>query len=342
MFAVQKCTIRLASRVCSRRVVWFSSGGSGGIDDPYGVESDNARLSARDKELLKMSDDERFKELQHHVQSTLSSSEAQTKLAEHVLSNHALKAREVRQNHPERHEWEKLQKKYLKALEQREKQSTKTSEYQELLDTHGLSSSSNDQPTEEDVSAPSSNPWAAENLAWVAHDVRSDEEAVEFMPPELLQAQKLNRRQATPIPTYLLSVNNLALLRTYMTPAGQIMPRTRTRLGAKDQRKIAKLIKRARAMGLVPTIGQWRVHDHGNVLDPTLDQPNEWELVLEKAGLMGLQPEVKPHERAQMMQRLQDLGLVEADGSIPLQTELYKLQAKMSNIKLVDKTSKSD
>ncbi|OEU10576.1 hypothetical protein FRACYDRAFT_145650, partial [Fragilariopsis cylindrus CCMP1102] len=46
--------------------------------------------------------------------------------------------------------------------------------------------------------------------------------------------------------------NNLALLRRYITPSGQIMNRVQSRLGAKDQRKISKLIKRARHLGLIP------------------------------------------------------------------------------------------
>jgi ribosomal protein S18 len=115
----------------------------------------------------------------------------------------------------------------------------------------------------------------------------------EFMPLELIQGPnaKLNRRQATLLPTHLRHHNNMALLRKYMTPGGQIVPRTQTRLGAKDQSKVATLIKGTRSMGLIPTIGQWRVHDHGNLLmtGAELDghSKTEWETVFEKVGLIG-------------------------------------------------------
>jgi ribosomal protein S18 len=81
-----------------------------------------------------------------------------------------------------------------------------------------------------------------------------------FMPLELIQGPnaRLSQRQATLLPTHLRHHNNMALLIKYMTPGGQIMPRTQTRLGAKDQRKLATLIKGARSMGLIPTIGHWK------------------------------------------------------------------------------------
>jgi hypothetical protein len=73
------------------------------------------------------------------------------------------------------------------------------------------------------------------------------------------------------------------------------MPRSQTRLCAKYQRKVATWIKRAPCMGLIPTIGQWKVHDHGNLLmtDAELDDHSktEWETVFEKAGL--IRPDAK-------------------------------------------------
>ena len=41
-------------------------------------------------------------------------------------------------------------------------------------------------------------------------------------------------------------------LQKYMTDRGKIMPKTRTGLGAKHQRRIAVEIKRARSLGLLP------------------------------------------------------------------------------------------
>jgi hypothetical protein len=53
------------------------------------------------------------------------------------------------------------------------------------------------------------------------------------------------------------------------------------------QRKVATLINQ----GLIPTIGQWKVHDHGNLImtDAELDDHSktEWETMFEKAGLIG-------------------------------------------------------
>lgn len=41
-------------------------------------------------------------------------------------------------------------------------------------------------------------------------------------------------------------------LRTFMSESARIMPRRKTRLCAKHQRRVARAIKRARIMGLVP------------------------------------------------------------------------------------------
>jgi ribosomal protein S18 len=127
----------------------------------------------------------------------------------------------------------------------------------------------------------------------VQQSIAGTREHLECMPLELIQGPnaKLNQLQATLLPTHLRHHNNLELLRKYMTPGGQIIPRTQTRLDAKDQRKVATLIKRARSMGLITTIGKWKVHDHGNSLmaDAELDDHSktEWETVFEKAGLIG-------------------------------------------------------
>lgn len=107
-----------------------------------------------------------------------------------------------------------------------------------------------------------------------------------LMPSDLNPAKKVNRRRAKPIPKELIHHNNLALLRRYVTPGGQIMNRVQSRLGAKDQRKVAKLVKRARHLGLIPVLGQWKVEDHGNVKDPSLLEEKDWEKKLVERGLV--------------------------------------------------------
>ena len=81
------------------------------------------------------------------------------------------------------------------------------------------------------------------------------------------------------------------------------MNRVQSRLGAKDQRKIAKLVKRARHLGLIPHIGQWKFEDHGNLQERGLqaegnnasaneeEGKRDWEIELEKRGLWPLADE---------------------------------------------------
>lgn len=113
-----------------------------------------------------------------------------------------------------------------------------------------------------------------------------------LMPSDLNPAKKVNRKRAKPIPKELIHHNNLALLRRYVTPGGQIMNRVQSRLGAKDQRKVAKLVKRARHLGLIPVLGQWKVEDHGNIKDPSLLQETEWEKKLVERGLVERKSEL--------------------------------------------------
>jgi Ribosomal protein S18 len=64
-----------------------------------------------------------------------------------------------------------------------------------------------------------------------------------------------------------------------------IRPRVQTRLGARDQRKIAKMVKRSRALGLIPNVGQFKVERTGWMHDPDINSKRPWEVELEKAGL---------------------------------------------------------
>jgi len=123
-----------------------------------------------------------------------------------------------------------------------------------------------------------------QDLSWLAKSSTKDAWLEEIMPYDLAPQRKVNRREAKPIPKKLLHHNNLELLRRYSTPGGQILPRAQSRLGAKDQRKIAKLIKRARALGLVPYLGQWKLEDKGDVNGSK--EKFWWEDELERKGFI--------------------------------------------------------
>ena len=87
------------------------------------------------------------------------------------------------------------------------------------------------------------------------------------------------------------------------------MNRVQSRLGAKDQRKIAKLVKRARHLGLIPHLGQWKLEDHGYLYERGVADvvskkskeeggdnettKKEWEVELEQRGLWPLQDDTE-------------------------------------------------
>uniref|UniRef100_A0A7S4KA27 Ribosomal protein S18 n=1 Tax=Odontella aurita TaxID=265563 RepID=A0A7S4KA27_9STRA len=131
------------------------------------------------------------------------------------------------------------------------------------------------------------------DLTWLSAEARSemsdgeaDDPFVDLLPSDLNPARKVNARKAKRIPPELLHHNNLSLLRRYVTPGGQIMNRVQSRLGARDQRKVAKLIKRARCLGLIPFYGQWKLEDRGYVHEEDLDEDREWEKELVRRGLV--------------------------------------------------------
>lgn len=135
--------------------------------------------------------------------------------------------------------------------------------------------------------------WQAHNnddddLPWTktTNNDSNNNDLDDILPIDLAPPRPLNRREAKPLPKKLLHHNNLALLGRYVTPGGQISNRVQSRLGAKDQRKIAKLIKRARHLGLIPFVGQYRYEDHGDLHEEDLDEQRPWELQLEKRGLV--------------------------------------------------------
>lgn len=136
-------------------------------------------------------------------------------------------------------------------------------------------------------------------LAFSDNSMDHHDPFADLLPSDFNPTRKVNRKHAKLLPKRLLHHNNLSLLRRYTTPGGKIMNRVQSRLGAKDQRKIAKLVKRARHLGLIPHIGQWKFEDHGHLHERGLCQADndgdggkrEWEVELEKRGLWPLADE---------------------------------------------------
>lgn len=148
------------------------------------------------------------------------------------------------------------------------------------------------QDAEEEIakSSASDNPdldlsWMSASAQRAMDDSEENDPFLDLMPSDFNPARKVNRRKAKPIPRELIHHNNLSLLRRYITPGGSIMNRVQSRLGAKDQRKIAKLIKRARHLGLIPHVGQWKFENHGNLYEKDIHEDKEWEQELVRRGL---------------------------------------------------------
>jgi ribosomal protein S18 len=147
---------------------------------------------------------------------------------------------------------------------------------------------------------PSSNPSAEENpddvslsLKWLSNraqremdDSLDDNPYADLMPSDLTPTRLVNRRRAKPLPTKLLHHNNIDWLKRFLTPTGQVMNRVQTRLGARDQRRVAKLIKRTRALGLLPYAGQVKVETHGWPHAPDILEDRPWEKELARRGLV--------------------------------------------------------
>jgi len=115
------------------------------------------------------------------------------------------------------------------------------------------------------------------------------------MPDDLSPSRVVNRRRAKQIPMKLLHHNNVGLLKHYISETGQIRNRVQTRLGARDQRRIARLVKRARSLGLIPYLGQFKVEDHGWVHAPDIHKERKWEQRLAERGLQ-IQRKTKSEE----------------------------------------------
>jgi len=128
--------------------------------------------------------------------------------------------------------------------------------------------------------------WMSSSAMRFMDDTKDDDPFSDLLPSDLSPTLLVNRRKAKPIPRHLLHHNNLALLRRYITPSGQIMNRVQSRLGAKDQRKVAELIKRARHLSLIPMSGQFVVEAHGNLHEEDIHEDKEWEKELSRRGLV--------------------------------------------------------
>lgn len=127
--------------------------------------------------------------------------------------------------------------------------------------------------------------WRSEQAQRQMDDLLDDNPYADIMPQDLSTSRLVNRKQAKPLPRSLLTHTNVALLQSFLTETGQIKARVQTRLGARDQRKVAKLVKRARAMGLIPYQGPFKVEQHGWIHDPSLSKPRPWEVEMERRGL---------------------------------------------------------
>lgn len=116
----------------------------------------------------------------------------------------------------------------------------------------------------------------------------------DLMPGDLSPTRLVNRKRAKKIPRKLLSFNNLSLLRMFISETGQIKNRVQTRLGARDQRKIKQLVKRARHMGLIPFVGQFKVEDKGWVNEKDIREDRWWEKELKERGLVVKKQDATP------------------------------------------------
>lgn len=128
--------------------------------------------------------------------------------------------------------------------------------------------------------------WLTARAQRQMDDSLDDNPYSDLMPGDLAPNRVVNRKRAKQIPVKQLHHNNLALLQNYISPTGQIRNRVQTRLGARDQRRVAQLIKRSRAMGLIPFIGQFKTEQHGWVHAPDIQKNRKWEEELIQRGLV--------------------------------------------------------
>ena len=255
-----------------------SSNNDANGSDPYGVNFDdgvnnlgssdsivNDDMTNEEREYLQMSKDDLLDDFVDQFVKTWTP-EKRKRLVERVQSRQAEKARIGLDQMPEDEEWGRIKAKFkeIKGIDDEGKRDRIDQKYGSFkFESNSL---------DEDM------------LNWMKNAPIGNYPQEEDPLPNFktMGRRKLNRREAVPLPKEMLHHNNLSLLRQYITPGGQIKNRMQTRLGAKDQRKIAKLIKRARAMGLIPHVGNFKVRNNGDIHASDIDEPKDWEITLEE------------------------------------------------------------
>ena len=61
-----------------------------------------------------------------------------------------------------------------------------------------------------------------------------------------------SRRRQRPPRDLVIDYKNVELLRSFLTPGGKIAPARLSRLNTKQQRQLARAVKRARNLALIP------------------------------------------------------------------------------------------
>lgn len=67
---------------------------------------------------------------------------------------------------------------------------------------------------------------------------------------------KTQKTQRPELPAFI-DYKDVELLRSYLTVLGRIVPRYYSRVTLKQQKQLARAIKRAREMGLLPYVGKY-------------------------------------------------------------------------------------
>jgi ribosomal protein S18 len=154
------------------------------------------------------------------------------------------------------------------------------------LPKYGLPATSDTDPDNVELSLK----WLTARAQRQMDETVDDNPYSDLMPGDLSPSRLVNRKRAKLIPSKELHFNNLALLQHFITPTGQIMNRAQTRLGARDQRRVARLIKRGRSIGVLPYVGQFKVENHGWLHSPDMNKERKWERTLRRRGLSIQKP----------------------------------------------------
>jgi ribosomal protein S18 len=160
------------------------------------------------------------------------------------------------------------------------------------LPKYGLPATSDTDPDNVELSLK----WLTARAQRQMDETVDDNPYSDLMPGDLSPSRLVNRKRAKLIPTKELYFNNLALLQHFITPTGQIMNRAQTRLGARDQRRVARLIKRGRSMGVLPYVGQFKVENHGWLHSSDIHKERKWERTLRRRGLVIQKPATPPQK----------------------------------------------